>query len=117
MIEFLTSAWAFVLSVINGAPLGFWTLLLAFLVSALVTQRIKFWLPPEWSQRRRTAVTQGIAFWTALAVTWELWPEPIGLLAGVCVGIASPVLWAILVRLIGIRWPAIRDLLSQDTRE
>lgn len=117
MIEFLTSAWNLALAIFNGAPLGMWTLLLAFLGSALLTQRAKFWLPIEWTPRTRAAVSQALAFWTAVAITWALWPVRIGLIAGACVGIASPTLYAVSVRLIGIRWPSLRDVLSQDTRD
>ena len=38
-------------------------------------------------------------------------------IAGGIIGIASPTLYAITVRLIGKRWPDLRDLLSQDVRE
>ena len=116
MIALLSDAWALLLRVLESAPLGLWTLVLACCTSALLTQRAKFWLPIRWSKASRLLLTQGIAFWSALAVTWALWPTRPGLIAGCCIGIASPTLYAVTVRLIGLRWPAIRDLLSQDVR-
>lgn len=116
MIQFFIDAWHFLMEVLSTAPLGFWTVLLSFFGSALLTQRAKFWLPIEWTERARALLTQSIAFWSALVITWLLWPTTIGLIAGGCVGIASPTMYAILVRVIGLKWPDLRDLLSQDVR-
>lgn len=117
MIQLLADAWKLLMDVFTSAPLGLWTMLLAFLGSALITQRAKFWLPVSWDPYVRAALTQSIAFWSALGITFLLWPMRIGLIAGGIIGIASPTLYAITVRLIGKRWPDLRDLLSQDVRE
>jgi hypothetical protein len=104
---------AHVLSVI---PMQAWAMLLGLAASALITQRAKFWIPIEWNPMLRTFLCQTIAFVVAVVVVWLIWPSVVGFVAAVCIGIASPTLYAITVRLIGMRWPALRDLLSQDTR-
>ena len=114
MIELLRNSWDLAVYVISTSPNGLWPLVLALIGSALFTQRVKFYIPACWPARMRTACAQGVAFMTALAIVLALWPTPNGLVAGFCIGLASPTIYAIAVRLIGLRWPAIRDILSQD---
>lgn len=49
-------------------------------------------------------------------MTFVLWPTVYGAFSACITGMAAPTVYAITVRLIGIKWPAIRDLLSQDVR-
>ena len=116
MAAFLRECWDLLVYVIGTSPAGVWPLVLAFVGSALITQRVKFWIPFNWPGRVREALAQATAFWSAVAIVWLLWPTRSGLIAGVCIGIASPVLYAITVRAVGMRWPWLRDLLSQDVR-
>jgi hypothetical protein len=90
---------------------------LGLLASALVTQRVKFWLPDTGRPLLRTFLTQSVAFWTGAVITWMFWRSWAGAVAGMCVGIASPTLYAIFVRVIGIKFPDVRDLLSKDDNE
>lgn len=112
----MQAIWDFLVHVAATAPPAFWPLIVGLLVSSLSAQRFKFWLPLRWSVRKRALMTQAVAFWTGLGCTWSLWPDRYGMFCGVIVGIAAPTLWAIGVRLIGLKWPSVRDLLSGDTR-
>lgn len=99
---------------VSVVPIQAWAMALALILSALVTQRFKFWLPDFGHPMLRTLATQAIAFWTALIVTWAMWRTLAGLLTGACIGIASPTLYAIFVRVVGVKYPDIRELLSKD---
>lgn len=117
MIDFLRACWDLLVHIASTSPAGAWPLLLALVGSALITQRVKFWTPYEWPARSRALCAQAAAFISALAIVLVLWPTRNGIVAGICIGIASPVLYAITVRAIGLRWPWVRDLLSQDVRD
>lgn len=117
MIELARSIWDFAVYVLATSPAGVWPLVLAMIGSGLITQRVKYWSPIEWPAKQRALFAQLTAFTSALGIVWILWPTPLGFVAGGCIGIASPVVYAITVRLIGLRWPWMRDLLSQDVRE
>lgn len=114
MIAAFSELWNAILNLIATAPLGLWTLVIAVVLSSLLAQRVKFWLPSRWPKMGRTAITQLTAFFSAMFVTWALWPVPIGLFSGAIAGLISPTLYAITVRLIGIKRPDLRDLLSKD---
>lgn len=117
MIKFVRDVWDLVVHVFATSPAGAWPLLLALIGSALITQRVKFWTPFGWPQQARALCAQATAFVSALGIVLALWPTRTGIVAGICIGIASPVLYAITVRAIGMRWPWVRDLLSQDVRD
>lgn len=112
----LREAFDFLVHVANNAPAGFWPLIVGLCFSALVTQRAKFYVRPELPERTRAFIAQTVAFVTGLGSTWSLWPDRYGFFCGVIVGIASPTLYAIVVRVIGLKWPAVRDLLSEGVR-
>ena len=114
MIAAFSELWNAILNLIATAPLGLWTLVIAVVLSSLLAQRVKFWLPSCWPKMARTGITQLTAFFSAMFVTWALWPVPIGLFAGAIAGLISPTLYAITVRLIGLKWPDLRDVLSKD---
>lgn len=102
---------------VETAPFGFWPLVVATLMSWGVTQRAKFWLPEAWSPRLRTLLCQSIAFWTGLLTTLLFWPSKAGAAAGTLVGLWSPLCYAIAVRIVGTKFPHLREAWSQDTRD
>lgn len=110
-INGIADAIAHVIAVI---PMPAWAMILGLLASALVTQRVKFWIPDFGHPMLRTLATQTVAFWIAAIVTWLFWQTWAGAISGACIGIASPTLYAIFVRVIGIKYPGVRDLLSKD---
>lgn len=114
MTAFLRECWDLLVYVIGTSPAGLWPLVLAMVGSGLFTQRVKFCFPARWPAHLRSLAAQGVAFFTALGIVLALWPTPTGLAAGFCIGLASPTIYAITVRLIGRKWPEIRDILSQD---
>lgn len=117
MIDTAKSAYDFAVYVITTAPFGLWPLLIGLLFSSLLTQHVKFYMPLSWPTRARASFTQAIAFTSGLGATYALWRDEYGLFCGAIVGMVSPTLYAITVRIIGIKFPAIRDLLSADVRE
>lgn len=85
-------------------------------LSWLVTQRFKFFIPFGWSHRAREIACQTISFIVGFVATFYLWPNKSGFVAALIVGLWSPALWSILTFIVGIRWPRLRDRLSQDVR-
>ncbi len=117
MIDILRSIWQFLLEVNNSAPAAFWPCIVGLLFSALVTQLIKGVIyKDEWSQRAKANYTRLIAFLLGIGSTTFLWRNEYGFFCGAIVGCLSPFLYAVAVRLIGLRWPHYRDLLSQDSK-
>lgn len=115
-MDALRAAWDLCVHIMSTSPAGLWPLVLAMVGSALITQRVKFWTPMRWSASNRALCAQATAFCSALGIVIALWPTRHGIIAGACIGVASPTLYAITVRVIGMRWPWVRDLLSQDVR-
>ena len=74
MIEFLKQCWDFAIYMMGTSPAGLWPLFIAWLGSALITQRVKFWSPMEWPAWRRALYAQTTAFCSALLIVWFLWP-------------------------------------------
>lgn len=114
MTDFIRECWDLMVYVLGTSPNGLWPLVLAMLGSALLTQRVKFYIPERWAPKLRSLCAQGVAFLSALGIVLALWPTPTGLAAGFCIGLASPTTYAVAVRCIGLKWPEIRDILSQD---
>ncbi len=117
MIDTAKSVYDFLNHVVQTAPTGFWPLIVGLLFSSLLTQHLKFYMPLSWPTRARASFTQAIAFASGLGATYALWRDEYGLFCGAIVGMVSPTLYAITVRLIGLKWPQLRDLLSADVRE
>ncbi len=117
IIEALKSGYDFFLHITSSAPPPLWAIVLSLLVSMVFTQWAKFWFPLAWPTRARAAFAQAIAFATGFGACTALWPTLYGGFVGVVIGCASPTLYAIAVRVVGIKYPSIRDLLSADVRE
>lgn len=92
-----------------------------------ITQRTKFWLPARWSSKARELATQTTAFVVGFGTVFALFPSgpPFtwmsqnmpGLVAALIVGLWSPALWNVAMFFAGLRWPGLRERLSQDNRE
>lgn len=85
-----------------------------------VTQRAKFLIPARWSPKARELTTQAIAFAAGILATSALFPAGpwmVGAVAGLLVGLWSPALWNIGMFFVGLRWPALRERLSQENRD
>lgn len=117
MLATIREGWDIAVHVLQTSPLGFWPLIAGCLVSWGGTQWIKFFLPLSWSARARLGICRLIAFGLGFAVTYVLWPELPGAIAGVIVGVWAPFSYAVAARIVGWKFPALREAWSQDTRE
>jgi hypothetical protein len=117
MIEQVVRAPLDWLSAAAGLPPTVIALLTGTLFSWLVTQWVKFFIPFAWSAEARHVTTQVASFVIGFGITYILWPVTFAWVAGLLVGMWSPALWTIASFFIGLRWPALRDRLSQDVRK
>lgn len=88
--------------------------LLGFLASVGATQRIKRCWPRHWSDPLRHWSTVGLAAVLAFAVTVIAYPHRIGIAEGITVAAIAPMLWAVVVRLVGLWSADLRKALSGD---
>ena len=112
----MSATWDFLIHVVSTAPIAFWPMIVGFLMSAIGTQWLKFMLKEELNRHLRASLCALMAFVIGFSTTLVLWPTVYGAFAGMITGMAAPTCYAVCVRLIGIKWPAVRDLLSQDVR-
>lgn len=113
------------LSMLENVPRPVWAIVAGILVSWGVTQRVKFLIDPNLARWRRHALVQRLAFLAAAATTllvWSVHPNGLraswdGVVAAVIVGLCAPLLWWVVIRLVGKRFPELRDRLSQDVRD
>lgn len=115
MIATLKATWDLVLYVANTE--GVLPVVTSVAFSMAITQRLKRFMPFWWSDRQREIGTQCLAFWSAFIPCYWLWDTNYGLLWGITAGIASPVLWAGIVRTIGWKWPHLRVRFSGDSKD
>ena len=112
----MTAIWDFLVHVVKTAPVAFWPCIVGFLIASIGTQWLKFMLREEWNKHLRASLSALMAFCLGFATTFVLWPTLYGGFAAAITGMAAPTVYAVGVRLIGLKWPAVRDLLSQDVR-
>lgn len=112
----MNETWDFLVHVVQSAPTAFWPMIVGFLMASIGTQWLKFMLKEELNKYLRASLSTLIAFVIGFTTTLVLWPTVYGAFAAAITGMAAPTVYAITVRVIGIKWPAIRDLLSQDVR-
>lgn len=117
MIDFLKSVYEFMLHITQSAPPALWAILVGVTFSALLTQKVKMLFPLQWSQRQRATLTQLVAIVSGFGSVWAVWSTTYGALCGAIAGMLAPTVYYVAVRVIGLRWPQIRDLLSADVRE
>lgn len=112
------------LDLVKAVPREFWAVLAGLLVSWGLTQRLKGLLDPNLPAIKRHHYTQALAFILGALATLLVWS--VGdrglraswdaVVAAMVVGIIAPMLWWLLVRILGRWFPELRDRLSQDER-
>lgn len=112
----MSAAWDFIVHLVQTAPPAFWPMIVGFLMASIGTQWLKFLLHEEMNRNLRASLSALIAFVIGFGTTFVLWPTVYGAFSACITGMAAPTVYAITVRLIGMKWPGIRDLLSQDVR-
>jgi len=114
VIQLIRDSWDAVLYVCTTSPAALWPLLLALAGSIVFTQAVKQWIPERWTYRQRRFTAQFVAFLSAVLIVLFTMPTRLVIIAGAIIGVASPVIYFVAVRLIGMKWPFVREWLSQD---
>lgn len=115
MIELLTGAWDAFLHVVQTSPAELWPLLLALVGSITLTQVAKrLAIPATWSDLRKARASQLVAVVTGFAISAIVMPTRAVLVAGFIIGAMSPFVYFVGVRVIGMKWPATREWLSNS---
>ena len=86
-------------------------------VSMGVTQFVKIGIPAYLSTIERQTIARVTAIVLGFLSTWTLLPTREGAVSGLVVGLWAPYMWAAGMRLIGTRYPQLREYLSQDSKE
>lgn len=84
------------------------------LVSLLFTQLLKFLYPRRWRELQRRRAIVATAMVLAGAATYALYPETLGAVEALIVALAAPMSYHYGVRLLALKWPSLRDVLSAD---
>lgn len=112
----MESAWDFALHVFTTMPAGLRAMLLGWALAITVTQPLKFLLPLRWEPATREMLARIVAFLVACSTVCIAMPTPTGLALGIIVGVWAPFFYWLLLRVLGDRWPRLRDALSGDVR-
>jgi hypothetical protein len=116
MISMLRESIGFLAYVIANSPAELWPLLLALAGSIAFTQVVKQqFISPACNDRKTARICQIVAVISGFAITAIVMPTPALLVAGAIIGAASPVVYFIGVRVISMRWPVVREWLSQNS--
>lgn len=117
-MDTVNDIYAFFVALVNG-PREIVALVAGTLISWGLTQRLKFFVPFDWSYHAREVATQAISFALGMLATVLLWPElgAAALVGGIVVGLWSPALWSVLMLAVGWWKPGLKEALSQDVRE
>ncbi|HET6725895.1 MAG TPA: hypothetical protein VFH85_07815 [Gammaproteobacteria bacterium] len=95
-------AWRFFSSIIDTSPISMWAIALSVLAGWLVTLRVGM-LPLKWlSPTGAALVAQMAGSVSSFAVVWLLWRQPLGLIVGVLIGLASPYTWSLMLILLEV---------------
>ena len=114
MIDMIRSSWDFLVHMIETSPAQLWPLLLALAGSITFTQIAKkLVVSPTCSDLEGKRWCQFIAVASGFTITSIVMPDRVVIVAGTIVGAASPFVYYIGVRLIGLKWPFTREWLSQ----
>lgn len=117
MIQMLRDSWDFLVHMADTSPAQLWPLLLALAGSITFTQMVKkVVIPPGCSDLATKRWCQLTAILSGFLITLLVMPDRAVLVAGTVVGAASPFVYFIGVRIIGVRWPVTREWLSQKER-
>lgn len=114
MIQLIRDSWDAVLYVCVTSPAALWPLLLALIGSIALTQVVKkLAIPPDWSDLATARCCQLVALLSGMAITAILMPTRVVMVAGFVIGLMSPFVYYIGVRIVGLKWPVTREWLSQ----
>jgi hypothetical protein len=114
MIDLLRSSWDLLVHMATTSPAGLWPMLLALAGSITFTQIVKkLVVPPTCSDLATKRWCQIVAILSGFCITILVMPTVAAVVAGTIVGAASPFIYYIGVRVIGWKWPATREWLSQ----
>lgn len=116
----IRSAWDLLVHMTETVPPWLPPVILSWLISVALTQAVKTG-STDIPAGRRNLILRAVAASSAIAVCWGLWADTglspgVGFVAGLAVGLWSPLSWAILTRVVGKRWPHLRDVLAADGR-
>jgi hypothetical protein len=114
VIDLIRSSWDLLVHMATTSPAGLWPMLLALAGSITFTQIVKkLVVPPTCSDLATKRWCQIVAILSGFTITALTMPTAAALVAGTIVGAASPFIYYIGVRVIGLKWPATREWLSQ----
>ena len=116
----IRSTWDTILHMLATVPDWVAPIAMAWLISVALTQALKASIGAI-PDSHRNLILRTVAASSAVVVCWALWsdtglPAGTGIVAGLAVGLWSPLSWAILTRVVGTRWPHLRDILAADGR-
>ena len=116
----IRSAWDLLVHITETVPPGLPPVILSWLISVAMTQAVKAG-SIDIPSHCRNLILRAVAASSAVAVCWGLWSDTglsacVGFVVGLAVGLWSPLSWAILARVVGKRWPHLRDILAADGR-
>lgn len=115
----IRSAWDLLVHAATTAPVWVWPMLGAWVIAVGATQAIKqSWLREDLPPKVRHRATQLLAVVFALVASWTLWPAELhwkhGIAVGAAVGLWAPASYALAMKIVGHRWPWLRERLSGD---
>lgn len=115
MIQLIRDSWDALVHICETSPAALWPLLLALVGSIALTQVAKkLAIPASWSDLSKARTCQLIAVLSGMAITAFLMPTRLVLVAGFVIGLCSPFVYFVLVRVIGLKWPQTREWLSNS---
>lgn len=114
MITLLRDSWDLLTHIATTSPAALWPLLLALAGSITFTQIVKkLVMPPSCSDLATKRWCQLVAILSGFVITILVMPTVAAVVAGTIVGAASPFVYYVSVRVIGLKWPQTREWLSQ----
>ena len=112
----MTGFYDFFLHVLSTMPVAVQAILLGWAVSITITQPLKFAMPLRWRPATRARIARIVAFLTAF-LTCLIWdPVPFGAVLGFMVGVWSPGIYWLGMKIVNRQWPWLSDVMSGDVR-
>lgn len=101
-----------------GLPREVWAVSAGLLASFAVTQVWKKWLPARWSKHAREVATQATAALFGFVFTYAIWGQfhvsADAVSVAAIVGLTAPLLWNLLMLVIGWWKPELKKALSNS---
>lgn len=114
----IRSAWDLLTHVVSTAPIWFWPMFAAVVLTVLATQEAKHWLPAKMGARQRHHATRLVAVIIGMGISFALWPAELhwkhGAVIGAIVSMGVPACYPLVMKIIEHRWPWLRKRLSGD---